>query len=348
MFIFFLKLSLIVTLTVFITSLQGKTDLSFIGYEIHMHSTLFVLLIVLFIFVIWKFARVIDWLFYVPRNFFNKRKLEKKASLTDDIVASVLTKNINLLEITNKKIKSELGKNSNIYEFIDCKLQDKDNRIYILLKLIKNNELSASLKKLIIIEILKYDNEKINKELTMQLNSDNDSSALIDIHNCYKQESFDKAKAFLDLAKLKGITKNTYSFNLYLLKLNYNQEDAIEGVLDIWKKIKKDKYINFYMVELLESLKNVDKITAKQFKKIEKSITKKTWQGSLLITVIALKVPLYGVANDYFNNAVNLANDENNNLLAMVETELMLSRWDKITDQKKYDFVQKSIKYTSV
>ena len=55
------------------------------------------------------------------------------------------------------------------------------------------------------------------------------------------------------------------------------------------------------MAELLESLKNVDKITAKQFKKIEKAITKKTWQGSLLITVIALKVPLYGVADDYFN-----------------------------------------------
>ena len=348
MFILFFKLSLIVILTVFITSLQGKADLSFMGYEIHMHSTTFVLLIVLFSFFVWKFARIIDWFFYVPRNFLNKCKLEKKVDLMDDIIVSVLTKNINLLDNTNKKIKNELVKKNYIYEFIDCRLQNKDNQINIFLKLIKNNKLNISLKKLIIMEILKYDSEKINKELTIQLNSDNDLSALIDIYNCHKQKNFDKAKSFLDLAKLKGISKKTYLFNLCLLKLNYNQESAIESVLDIWKKIKNDKYLNFYIAELLESLKNVDKITTKQFKIIEKSITKKTWQGSLLITVIALKISLYGVANDYLKNAINLANDKNNNLLSMAKVELILSRWDKITDQKKYDFLQKSIKYTSV
>jgi len=348
MFMLFLKLSLIVILTVFLTSLQGKMELSFIGYDIYMHSTIFVLLIVLFTMFIWKFARIIDWFFYVPRNFLNKRKLEKKADLIDDIIVSILTKNIDLLDNTNKKIKNELGKKSYIYELVNSKLNDKDNQNNVFLTLIKDNKLNTSLKKFIIMEILKYDNEKTNKELDRKLNSDNDLSALINIYNCHKQKNFDKAKSFLDLAKLKKITKNTYLFNLCLLKLNHNQEYAIESFLDIWKKIKNDKYLNFYILELLESLKNFDKITAKQFKLVEKSITKKSWQGSLLVAVIALKVPLYGVANDYLNNAINLINDKNNKLISLVKIELMLSNWDKITDQEKYETLQKSIKYTSV
>jgi len=348
MFMLFLKLSLIVILTVFLTSLQGKMELSFIGYDIHMHSTIFVLLIVLFTMCIWKFARIIDWFFYVPRNFLNKRKLEKKVDLIDDIIVSILTKNIDLLDNTNKKIKNELGKKNYIYELVNSKLNDKDNQNNVFLTLIKDNKLNTSLKKFIIMEILKYDNEKTNKELARKLNSDNDLSGLINIYNCHKQKNFDKAKSFLDLAKLKKITKNTYLFNLCLLKLNHNQEDAIESFLDVWKKIKNDKYLNFYILELLKSLKNYDKITAKQFKLVEKSITKKSWQGSLLVAVIALKVPLYGVANDYLNNAINLVNDKNNKLVYLVKIELILSNWDKITDQEKYETLQKSIKYTSV
>lgn len=337
----FIKVAIVVLITAFVINIDGKFQLSFNEYEIYMQSNVFGLIVVLSLLVVWKLIRMFDWTLYVPRNFFKNRKFENKLNSLNAIPLGFYNPTASTVESATKQLEKTLGKDSPIVKLLDAETMDKSKRIAKLRDILLNSELDDNLQQIIAREILNHNNPEINKQVIEKLKKNGELAPWVYVWMAHNEVDFTTAIAQLNLAKLSNkYSSADYAVNVSLLSVKFKQADSTDKILQAWKKISKDKYINKYINGLINACLGLNELSAKQFKQAEKTIGKTAkWQGLMVLSVLAGKTKLYRVAEEYLKQAKTL--DCNDNIAHIVSKELQVLRWEKLSDKQKLELVKK-------
>ena len=340
--ILLIKLAIIVSITAVLISLDGTMTLKFSGYEIYMKATTFGVLVVIGVYTVWKIARMFGWAVYVPKNFLQIRNLKKQSDVIGDVIVASLGDNLMDTQKSLKNLNAGI-KDSSINKFLNTRYNDKTARITALKTIFDDGATDDKIKTIVAIELLKYDNKNTTEHILKNISKNGVLPPWVSVWQATHENDIITAKSTLRLAKSTGLSNTKYSLYEAYISAKFNEENAPEKIITAWKKNQGNQNLNSHIEVLFKATLMLEKITTKQFKICEKSIGKTKWQGASLLSVLALRAGIFGVAKDCLGAAKQM--DGHEKIINVIEGEITLAKWDKTSDENKKKALEKSIKY---